>query len=147
MRGLIFSLVVYLPAVVFADDDSDMDGYPDSIDNCTLQPNPGQTDSDGDGAGDACDVCPSTADASQVDADNDGHGDACDNCTTVANTGQVHCSAGTDTGGVERRRPSVHVGGVRSPPGGWGPGWVPGGGRRGRRRSRVDRGERVWCGS
>lgn len=36
--------------------DSDEDGVPDSIDNCTLASNPGQQDVDGDGFGNACDA-------------------------------------------------------------------------------------------
>ncbi|MEO8223453.1 MAG: thrombospondin type 3 repeat-containing protein [Gammaproteobacteria bacterium] len=35
--------------------DSDLDGVPDSIDNCTLVANPDQCDSDGDGYGNRCD--------------------------------------------------------------------------------------------
>jgi hypothetical protein len=35
--------------------DKDSDGVPDSTDNCTLVPNPGQVDSDGDGLGNTCD--------------------------------------------------------------------------------------------
>ena len=37
------------------DGDLDLDGIPDSVDNCPAIPNPSQTDTDGDGAGDACD--------------------------------------------------------------------------------------------
>jgi len=35
--------------------DTDKDGVPDYVDNCTLVPNPDQLDSDGDGFGNACD--------------------------------------------------------------------------------------------
>jgi uncharacterized repeat protein (TIGR03806 family) len=35
--------------------DSDGDGVPDSLDNCTLAPNPDQFDADGDGYGNRCD--------------------------------------------------------------------------------------------
>jgi hypothetical protein len=41
--------------VTIADSDSDSDGVPDSIDNCTLVANPDQRDTDGDGFGNACD--------------------------------------------------------------------------------------------
>jgi hypothetical protein len=36
--------------------DTDGDGIPDSLDNCTLVPNPSQLDADGDGYGNACDA-------------------------------------------------------------------------------------------
>lgn len=38
--------------------DIDQDGISDSIDNCPVTPNPGQSDVDGDEVGDLCDVCP-----------------------------------------------------------------------------------------
>ena len=41
--------------VDWVDGDLDLDGIPDSVDNCPAIPNPSQTDTDGDGAGDACD--------------------------------------------------------------------------------------------
>ena len=39
-----------------SDPDSDSDGVPDSVDNCTLVANPDQRDSNGDGIGNACDA-------------------------------------------------------------------------------------------
>jgi hypothetical protein len=47
--------VVMASTVWTAPPDEDMDGVPDSTDNCTLVPNPSQLDSDGDGYGNACD--------------------------------------------------------------------------------------------
>ena len=95
------------------DPDVDGDGVPNSIDNCTTTPNPGQQNVDGDALGDACDddndndgikdasdVCPLTYDPDQKDWDGDGIGDACDdsdgdgrmddrdNCAAVANRDQ-----------------------------------------------------------
>ena len=73
--------------------DSDMDGIPDSMDNCPDVPNFAQADMDGNGIGDACqfvdsdndgvadedDNCPNTSNPDQGDADMDGIGDSCDN--------------------------------------------------------------------
>jgi hypothetical protein len=69
--------------------DSDLDGAPDSTDNCPTTANPGQTDTDADGLGDACDNCPSLFNPDQADTDGDGTGDACDPCPAgpVANIG------------------------------------------------------------
>jgi len=57
----------YYPVhIVVADQDGD--GIADTIDNCTLAPNPGQRDTDLDGHGNACDA----------DLDNDGYVDMAD---------------------------------------------------------------------
>ena len=88
--------------------DADLDGVPDSQDNCPNVPNPEQTDSDGDGTGDACEPVnrPPTAnddntatnedqsisiDVAANDTDPDDNLDptttntACGTCTTPAN--------------------------------------------------------------
>lgn len=41
--------------------DSDHDGVPDELDNCSRVANPDQRDEDHDGVGDACDECPTTS--------------------------------------------------------------------------------------
>ena len=78
--------------------DRDLDGVPDSDDNCPDRANGDQADLDRDGRGDVCDPCPAdrendrdgdgvcgdrdncpaTANALQWDQDNDGTGDACE---------------------------------------------------------------------
>ena len=63
--------------------DSDLDGIPDSLDNCPTVKNADQADSDGDGLGDACDRCPGG-----LDSDGDGVCDAVDNCALVWNPAQ-----------------------------------------------------------
>jgi hypothetical protein len=60
--------------------DCDSDTVPDTSDNCSCVPNPGQEDTDGDGVGDACDNCPLVTNQNQANADGDGLGDACDAC-------------------------------------------------------------------
>ena len=40
--------------------DSDLDGFPDAVDNCPSVSNADQTDSDGDGIGDACEAAPTS---------------------------------------------------------------------------------------
>ena len=72
--------------------DMDLDGVPDSVDNCPTVYNPDQKDSDADGIGDACDNCPTVSNPivaswvdkngvthynSQPDYDLNGMGDAC----------------------------------------------------------------------
>ncbi len=58
--------------------DADLDGEPDSTDNCPAVYNPGQEDGDLDGHGDVCDNCPAVYNNTQADADSDPSGDACD---------------------------------------------------------------------
>ena len=67
------------PAVQGLEDDQDLDGIPDSQDNCPARPNPDQRDIDKDGVGDACDNCLEVYNPDQADEDADGLGDACDN--------------------------------------------------------------------
>jgi hypothetical protein len=56
--------------------DTDLDGVPNSQDNCPLIANPDQLDTDNDGLGDACDN----------DKDNDGFSNALDVCPLVVGT-------------------------------------------------------------
>lgn len=53
--------------VVNPGDDEDMDGVPNSADNCLGKANAGQSDGDGDGRGDACDECPTTPAGARID--------------------------------------------------------------------------------
>jgi len=69
--------------------DSDVDGFPDFIDNCPFSFNPTQTNSDLDTLGDACDNCPTVTNEDQTNSDFDSLGDACDNCPTVTNQNQA----------------------------------------------------------
>jgi hypothetical protein len=69
--------------------DRDLDGVPDSIDNCPTDSNPSQADLDGDGDGDDCDA----------DIDGDGDPNGQDNCPEDANPGQEN-SDGDDLGDV-----------------------------------------------
>ncbi len=71
------------------EDDTDLDGVEDAIDNCPLVPNPGQEDVDLDGVGDVCDNCVESANADQEDTDGDDVGDVCDNCVYAANFDQA----------------------------------------------------------
>ena len=61
-------------------DDLDLDGVPDTLDNCPSIPNRNQLDTDGDGRGDACDNCVDIVNFDQKDRDRDGRGDLCDGC-------------------------------------------------------------------
>jgi hypothetical protein len=58
--------------------DTDLDGVPDSKDNCPNASNPQQRDHDQDGRGDICDNCPHMINPVQEDGDEDSVGDACD---------------------------------------------------------------------
>ncbi len=66
--------------------DSDLDGVSDSIDNCPSIANSNQFDVDGDGLGDVCDPFP--LDTTNQDNDGDGVSELFDNCPSVANTDQ-----------------------------------------------------------
>lgn len=76
--------VTYSIDEVLFDQDSDLDGHADSIDNCPNRYNWWQTDTDGDGIGDECDNDPYN-----LDTDGDGYGDVRDNCPNVANPDQA----------------------------------------------------------
>ncbi len=85
-----------IPDVCTAED-SDGDGVSDDLDNCPVNPNPGQEDGDGDGVGNVCDNCGSTPNPGQEDADGDDFGDACDNCPLddmKTEPGQCGCGEG-----------------------------------------------------
>ena len=80
--------------------DTDMDGIPDSSDNCPTTANADQADLDNDGIGDVCDDdmdddgvpngsdnCPMNANPGQEDSDSNGIGDACEeSCNTQTAT-------------------------------------------------------------
>ncbi len=65
-------------ATIANNTDFDLDGVPNSVDNCLLKYNPTQVNSDTDGLGDACDNCPYVYNPLQPDEDLDGVGDHCD---------------------------------------------------------------------
>ncbi|HEA68418.1 MAG TPA: hypothetical protein ENI07_16590 [Desulfobacterales bacterium] len=80
--------------------DDDLDGIPNSCDNCRNVYNPDQADVDNDGHGDACDNCPQVSNPDQVDGDGDLVGDACEDVTqtvTVDGTLATFCFENTDT--------------------------------------------------
>jgi hypothetical protein len=60
------------------DNDTDLDGIKNDVDNCPTATNAYQGNEDGDKFGDACDPCPVVADDNPPDADSDGVADACD---------------------------------------------------------------------
>lgn len=60
------------------DNDMDLDGIKDDVDNCPTSTNAFQGNEDGDKFGDACDPCPPVADDNPADGDGDGVADACD---------------------------------------------------------------------
>lgn len=65
-------------AAIPPEDDRDLDGVADLVDNCPDAPNANQADEDADLRGDACDNCPPYPNFPQLDADGDGVGDVCD---------------------------------------------------------------------
>jgi len=73
----------------YINSDLDLDGSPDSVDNCLGLFNPDQANSDTDEHGDACDNCPVVHNPDQIDTDGDDIGDSCDNCPSVTNYDQV----------------------------------------------------------
>ncbi len=82
------------PDVANADQaDADGDEVGDACDNCRDEPNDDQQDTDQDGVGDVCDTCPEAANAGGEDSDGDGLGDACDNCPDDVNPEQEDTDA------------------------------------------------------
>jgi len=112
----IFTMTTQISPIYFSVGDSDSDGIPDEIDNCTSDYNPEQDNSDNDSYGDACDNCPYLDNEDQADIDSDGLGDVCDAdddndgvldvtdlepsnpdiCEDVDSDGCDDCSVGTD---------------------------------------------------
>ena len=72
------------PVAIVAVADQDLDGVPDTLDNCPTRANPAQRDFDGDGVGNACDNCQAVANPGQEDADSDGVGDVCVDASAAA---------------------------------------------------------------
>jgi hypothetical protein len=104
--------------------DTDLDGIPDTSDNCPDVANNDQLDSDGDGVGDACqdmmpvdpvDPAAPTAESKQrLDSDYDGVLDEFDNCPSVPNRDQADrdgdgvgdfCDADLDGDGIPQWGP------------------------------------------
>ncbi|MEO7329581.1 MAG: DUF4215 domain-containing protein [Minicystis sp.] len=72
-------LFVFSASFRVKDQDPDMDGFANSVDNCPLIPNPTQDDVDGDGQGDVCDCGDGKLGAAGelCDDGNTGGGDGC----------------------------------------------------------------------
>src|SRR5690606_2394584 len=86
---------------VAPDEDTDLDGVPDCVDNCPQHYNPLQVDLDLDDVGDACDNCPTVYNPDQLDASGNGIGDAC-NTAGIGSSGAFaeFSVAPNPTGGV-----------------------------------------------
>ena len=79
-------MTVFLLVGTAVAQDVDLDGVPDSVDNCPATYNPDQEDFDLDGVGDSCDNCMFVANTDQYDWDEDGMGNSCDTiCTDCGN--------------------------------------------------------------
>lgn len=78
MKATILLALILLFSNSSFSQDSDLDGIPNSSDNCADVANPDQLDSDFDGAGDACDLC--YGDDTSGDSDGDGICDSNDQC-------------------------------------------------------------------
>ena len=76
-------MTVFLLVGTAVAQDVDLDGVPDSVDNCPATYNPDQEDFDLDGVGDSCDNCMFVANTDQWDWDQDGKGSACDTIASV----------------------------------------------------------------
>lgn len=91
--------------------DTDADGVDQSVDNCSMVPNPNQENNDGDSLGDVCDDdddndgildindnCPLSANPNQEDDDGDGIGNVCDDDFVSPPTPQAICENGLANG-------------------------------------------------